>query len=60
MLKLLYLPRGGARLPEGPMFSHIFIGVADFERALHFYAPVMQALGQHQRFIERSRPWAGW
>ncbi len=42
------------------MFSHIFVGVADFERALRFYAPVMQALGQHQRFIDRSRPWAGW
>lgn len=42
------------------MFSHIFVGVADFERALRFYAPVMQALGQHQRFVDRSRPWAGW
>ena len=42
------------------MFSHIFVGVADFERALRFYAPVMQALGQHQRFIDRTRPWAGW
>lgn len=42
------------------MFSHIFVGVADFDRALRFYAPVMQALGQHQRFIDRSRPWAGW
>ena len=42
------------------MFSHIFVGVADFERALRFYAPLMQALGQHQRFIDRSRPWAGW
>ncbi len=42
------------------MFSHIFVGVADFERALRFYAPVMQALGQKQRFIDRTRPWAGW
>nr|WP_315494025.1 VOC family protein [uncultured Rhodoferax sp.] len=42
------------------MFSHIFVGVADFERALRFYAPVMQALGQQQRFIDRNRPWAGW
>lgn len=42
------------------MFSHIFVGVTDFERALRFYAPLMQALGQHQRFVDRSRPWAGW
>eukprot|EP01030_Chromulinospumella_sphaerica_P022885 gene22885-22888_t len=42
------------------MFSHIFVGVIDFERALRFYGPVMQALGQQQRFIDRSRPWAGW
>lgn len=26
------------------MFSHIFIGISDFERALAFYAPLMQAL----------------
>lgn len=42
------------------MFSHIFVGVTDFERALRFYAPLMQALGQQQRFIDRTRPWAGW
>lgn len=42
------------------MFSHIFVGVIDFERALRFYAPLMQALGQHQRFVDRSCPWAGW
>lgn len=42
------------------MFSHIFVGVTDLERALRFYAPVMQALGQQQRFIDHSRPWAGW
>lgn len=42
------------------MFSHIFVGVADFERALAFYAPLMAALGNAQRFCDRSRPWAGW
>ncbi|NUB43923.1 VOC family protein [Fertoebacter nigrum] len=42
------------------MLSHSFIGVNDFERALHFYAAVMQALGHRQRFVERARPWAGW
>lgn len=42
------------------MFSHIFVGVSDFERALAFYEPLMEALGIEQRFCERSRPWAGW
>lgn len=42
------------------MFSHIFIGVGDFERALAFYQPLMAALGLTQRFVDRQRPWAGW
>ena len=42
------------------MFSHIFIGVTDFDRALAFYTPLMSALGIQLRFCERSRPWAGW
>lgn len=42
------------------MFSHVFVGVSDFERALAFYEPVMSALGIEQRFCERERPWAGW
>ena len=42
------------------MFSHIFVGVTDFERALRFYAPVMDALGLQLRFCERDRPGAGW
>ena len=42
------------------MFSHIFTGVDDFERALAFYDPLMAALGIAQRFCDRSRPWAGW
>ncbi|QGM99275.1 VOC family protein [Methylocystis parvus] len=42
------------------MFSHIFIGVGDFERALAFYAPLMARLGAELKFIERERPWAGW
>ena len=42
------------------MFSHVFVGVSDFERALHFYQPLMACLGHPQRFCERSRPWAGW
>lgn len=42
------------------MFSHIFVGVTDFDRALAFYEPLMAALGIERRFCERSRPWAGW
>lgn len=42
------------------MFSHIFVGVSDFDRALAFYNPLMSALGIKPRFCERERPWAGW
>ena len=42
------------------MFSHIFVGISDFERALAFYSPVMEALGIKQRFCDPKRPWAGW
>ncbi|HZW20195.1 VOC family protein [Noviherbaspirillum sp.] len=42
------------------MFSHIFVGVRDFDRALSFYQPLMKTLGIEQRFCDRSRPWAGW
>lgn len=42
------------------MFSHIFVGVSDFERALAFYGPLMDALGIAPRFCDRDRPWAGW
>jgi len=42
------------------MLSHIFVGVSDFERALAFYRPVLDALGVAFRFNEPDRPWAGW
>lgn len=42
------------------MFSHIFISVSDFERALRFYQPLMRSLGLEQRWVELDRPWAGW
>src|SRR5450432_3055824 len=42
------------------MFSHIFVGVSDFERAVAFYNPLMAVLGINARFCERDRPWAGW
>ena len=42
------------------MFSHIFIGVSDFERAMRFYRPLMDVLQLDLRFCESERPWAGW
>lgn len=42
------------------MFSHIFVGVTDFDRAMAFYGPLMEVLGNHPRFCDRERPWAGW
>ena len=42
------------------MFSHIMVGVTDFERALAFYKPVLDALGIQFRFQDDSRPWASW
>lgn len=42
------------------MFSHIFVGVSDFDRALAFYNPLMAVLGIKARFCDRRRPWAGW
>jgi lactoylglutathione lyase len=42
------------------VFSHIFVGVSDFDRALAFYGPLMTALGIKPRFCNRDRPWAGW
>ena len=55
---------GVRRRPTGTeafaVFSHIFVGVTDFERALAFYSPLMSLLGAKPRFCERSRPWAGW
>ena len=42
------------------MFSHIFVGVSDFDRALAFYGAVLGCVGLEARFCDRSRPWAGW
>ena len=42
------------------MFSHIFIGVTDFDRALNFYRALMPVLEIKERFCDAERPWAGW
>jgi lactoylglutathione lyase len=36
------------------------VGVTDFDRAMAFYTPVLDALGVQFRFQEPERPWAGW
>ncbi|MFT4099755.1 MAG: VOC family protein [Burkholderiaceae bacterium] len=42
------------------MFSHIFVSVTEFDRALAFYQPLMAALGVEQRWCDLDKPWAGW
>jgi catechol 2,3-dioxygenase-like lactoylglutathione lyase family enzyme len=42
------------------MFSHLCVGTHDFERALAFYTPLLDTLGATLRFVDRTRPWAGW
>jgi lactoylglutathione lyase len=42
------------------VFSHVYLGVKDFERALAFYSALMPTLGVERRFVERERSWAGW
>jgi lactoylglutathione lyase len=42
------------------MFSHVIVGVTDFDRALSFYDAVLSCIGLEARFCDRSRPWAGW
>ncbi len=43
-----------------PTFSHIFIGITDFDRALRFYERLFKILGLEPRFFDASIPWAGW
>jgi catechol 2,3-dioxygenase-like lactoylglutathione lyase family enzyme len=42
------------------MFSHIFFGVQDFQRALSFYRVLMPVIGASERFCDEKKPWAGW
>lgn len=42
------------------MFSHLMVGVSDFERALTFYKPLLDCLCIQFRFQQDERPWAGW
>ena len=42
------------------MISHVFLGVASFERAFAFYSAVLGELGLALKFKDTARPWAGW
>lgn len=42
------------------MFSHLYIGLSDFDRAIGFYRPLAAALGLQERFCEADPGWAGW
>lgn len=55
-------PDRSATKPGGSaiLFSHVFMGVSDFDRALAFYRALMPTVGIAERFCDPSRPWAGW
>lgn len=42
------------------MFSHVTVGITDFDRAFAFYAPLLARLGLTLRFSESEVPWAAW
>lgn len=42
------------------MLSHVFIGITDFDRALAFYQPIMDALQLRMKFCDPGKPWAAW
>lgn len=42
------------------MFSHIFIGVTDFERAMRFYDRLFSVLDIKRRFYHPDVPRVGW
>jgi catechol 2,3-dioxygenase-like lactoylglutathione lyase family enzyme len=42
------------------MISHVFVGITDFDRALHFYSGLMEGLGFKLKFSEPENGWAGW
>jgi lactoylglutathione lyase len=54
------LPGGGKSQRSSQVFSHVFVGVTDFDRAFGFYAPLMKVLDIPLRFCEAGKPWAGW
>lgn len=42
------------------MFSHVTLGVSDFDRAYRFHAALMEGLGYQPYFKDDTVPWAAW
>jgi catechol 2,3-dioxygenase-like lactoylglutathione lyase family enzyme len=42
------------------MLSHVYVGTGDFEHAVAFYSAVLPPLGWTLKFVDDTRPWAGW
>lgn len=42
------------------MFSHVHVGITNFERAYAFYSVVMNELGFELKFYRPEESWAGW
>jgi catechol 2,3-dioxygenase-like lactoylglutathione lyase family enzyme len=42
------------------MFSHVNIGVNDYDKQFRFYAGLMEMLGHKQRFADAEKGWAAW
>jgi catechol 2,3-dioxygenase-like lactoylglutathione lyase family enzyme len=42
------------------MFSHVFIGIGDFDRAFRFYSAFTEHLGLRLKFCDAEKPWAAW
>lgn len=42
------------------MFSHIHVGITDFERAFGFYSAVLGELNLVLKFNDPVHPWAAW
>jgi len=42
------------------MFSHVHVGITNFERSYAFYSVVMNELGFELKFCRSEQSWAGW
>jgi len=42
------------------MFSHVHVGITNFERSYAFYSAVMNELGFELKFCRPEQSWAGW
>jgi catechol 2,3-dioxygenase-like lactoylglutathione lyase family enzyme len=42
------------------MFSHITLGICDYDRAFGFYQGLADILGLSPRFADAAKGWAGW